>query len=358
MKQSQLFDLSKNITAKKEIARKFISDLNDLKTTHPDIALEAFGWDPSFVSKGSKVAKSWKCPKGHIYKMRVAHRTFIPKGRKKGAGCRICNKGQKLKPTTSNNLKYLNPMVANEVFGVNTEHIYFKDRDYFLFKCPLGHFYKGRIWMQDRKLGNRYVQKKTGIIGCSVCQNFDIQQGINDLATKNPKLALEANGWDARKVGFNSHKKRPWKWSCGHDYLMSPAIRIKSGRAAGKPCPGCVHGGGFNKGKFGFLYLISKPGQFQFGVTNHLDKRVGYTHRKKGWDLIDCVSCIFGEEIWKAELALKKALKIKGIPTGQKAFREKFDGWTESFHSVDLEVKSLKDLFRRLSAPIPPFLLA
>lgn len=355
MNEGQLVGLNTNADALKNVAKRLIVGLNDLKTTHPDIASEAFGWDPSSVSRGSKVSKSWKCPKGHIYQMRVAHRTCTYKGRKKAAGCRICNKGQKLKVTENNNLKAMLPKVASELVGLNSEKIYFKDRNYFVFKCPVGHFYKSRLWMQHRELGKRYNHKKTGIAGCPFCQDFRLLEGVNDLKTKNPEIALEADGWDPEKILYKSRKLKPWKWSCGHYYLMSPALRIKS-RGPEIACPGCLHGGGFKKNKPGFLYLISRPGQFQFGVTNQPEKRIGYTHNKNGWVLVDCASSFFGEEIWEAELSLKRALKNKGIPTGQKAFREKFDGWNESFHSVDLHVQNLKDLFKRLNTPIPPLL--
>lgn len=350
-------DASCKTVALKAANRRLIPGVNDLKTLYPNIAAEAHGWDPSTVSKGSKKSKSWKCPKGHIYQMRVAHRTCIYGERRKGAGCRICNKNLKIKVTSRNNLKALLPDVASEIIGVDPRNVYVKDRSLFVFSCPAGHLYKSRLWMQITKYGRKYCHKESGPKGCPFCQNLQALQGFNDLATINPQIAAEADGWDPSKIGFNCHKRKPWKWSCGHFYLMSPALRIKA-RGAGSHCPGCSHGGGFKRTKPAFLYLISRSGQFQFGVTNNPANRIGCTHKRNGWDLIDCASSMFGEEVWEAELTLKRALKRKGVQTGQKAFREKFDGWNESFQSVDLEVKNLKDLFKRLNTPIPPFLFA
>jgi Probable Zinc-ribbon domain len=41
--------------------KKVLTGFNDLKTTHPEIAKEADGWDPSKVIAGSRVAKNWVC---------------------------------------------------------------------------------------------------------------------------------------------------------------------------------------------------------------------------------------------------------------------------------------------------------
>lgn len=49
---------------------------NDLKTTHPHIAQEAMGWDPTTVTAGSSRAKKlWMCSNGHKWKAAVATRT-------------------------------------------------------------------------------------------------------------------------------------------------------------------------------------------------------------------------------------------------------------------------------------------
>ena len=64
---------------------KVLAGFNDLKTKFPDIAAEAYGWDPATVTKGSNLKKNWKCNKGHIYNTTVAHRTMD-----NGTGCPIC----------------------------------------------------------------------------------------------------------------------------------------------------------------------------------------------------------------------------------------------------------------------------
>jgi len=58
---------------------------NDLQTTHPQLALEADGWDPTTVTAGSwKVKKKWKCSNGHTWQTSVAQRSD-------GHGCPTCS---------------------------------------------------------------------------------------------------------------------------------------------------------------------------------------------------------------------------------------------------------------------------
>jgi hypothetical protein len=40
---------------------KIVSGVNDLKTTHPNIAKDADGWDPKKVGMGTDEIKNWKC---------------------------------------------------------------------------------------------------------------------------------------------------------------------------------------------------------------------------------------------------------------------------------------------------------
>lgn len=59
--------------------------LNDFLTTHPQIAKEADGWDPTSVTAGSSsFKKKWKCAEGHNWKTSVAQRTD-------GHGCPTCS---------------------------------------------------------------------------------------------------------------------------------------------------------------------------------------------------------------------------------------------------------------------------
>jgi hypothetical protein len=56
---------------------------NDLATTHPDLAAQAHGWDPTTIISGSPKKMVWKCEQGHKWRGRVSHRSD-------GVGCPSC----------------------------------------------------------------------------------------------------------------------------------------------------------------------------------------------------------------------------------------------------------------------------
>jgi hypothetical protein len=54
--------------------------LNDLATTHPELAKEAHGWDPTAVIAGSHKLRSWICQYGHSWKAQPNNRTSSMSG--------------------------------------------------------------------------------------------------------------------------------------------------------------------------------------------------------------------------------------------------------------------------------------
>ena len=50
-------------------------DKKPLSETRPDIAKEAFGWDPKTVLAESHEKIAWKCKKGHIWVEKIINRT-------------------------------------------------------------------------------------------------------------------------------------------------------------------------------------------------------------------------------------------------------------------------------------------
>jgi hypothetical protein len=65
---------------------KVLSGFNDLATTHPEIAKEAVGWDPSKISFGSSQRRRWICSVGHKWTVSPSVRTG-----KFGTGCPSCS---------------------------------------------------------------------------------------------------------------------------------------------------------------------------------------------------------------------------------------------------------------------------
>ncbi len=64
---------------------KILLGFNDLLTTHPQIAQEAFGWNPTTVVAGSERKRKWKCPAGHTYIANIRDRTRV------NSGCPSCS---------------------------------------------------------------------------------------------------------------------------------------------------------------------------------------------------------------------------------------------------------------------------
>jgi hypothetical protein len=82
---------------------------NDLATTHPNLALEALGWDPSTIVAGSEKKQKWLCGKNHEFIVSLNSRTSM------NTGCPYCAHQKILKGF--NDLKTTMPELALEAYG-------------------------------------------------------------------------------------------------------------------------------------------------------------------------------------------------------------------------------------------------
>jgi hypothetical protein len=143
-----------------------------------------------------------------------------------------------------------------------------------------------------------------------------------------------------------------WKCSvCGCEWPATGSDRVNSGSG----CPSCSPHG-HDQTKESFVYLIYRPGQIQYGIMNTWTRRLK-EHASKGWELLDKIE-VTGRKARSLETKIKQTLRAKGIPTGSKAFREKFDGSTEAFQEVDLCVRTIRGLCRKLGINLEAFLAA
>ena len=186
---------------------------NDLGTTQPDLAKQAHGWDPTTVSSRSGLKKDWLCSEGHVYGARVADRTA-------GRGCPVCQNDQIL--IGYNDLATTHPELAAQAHGWDPTTVVAGSVKSLPWRCSFGHEWVSRV-------GHR----ATGV-GCPVCSNKKVLQGINDLATTHPELAAEVVGDAALQVTFGSGKKLRWRCSEGHEYGATPSARRR-----GEGCPIC-----------------------------------------------------------------------------------------------------------------------
>jgi len=116
-----------------------------LEETHPEIAREAFGWDPSITSAGSNIVRKWndgKC--GHMWE-------DSPNARLKGAKCRLCSgsppatgnkfleiNGEKVRAVADfRTLAYCYPELAKQLVNPEQAKFISKGSKIFLeWKCP------------------------------------------------------------------------------------------------------------------------------------------------------------------------------------------------------------------------------
>jgi hypothetical protein len=192
-----------------------------LAQTHPALAKEAFGWDPSEVTFGSHKKQNWKCPRGHVYHAVVKARTG------QGSGCPFCAGRRVL--AGFNDLATTHPTLASEADGWDPTTVSAGSHKNLEWRCSLGH-----VWIFQ-------VQKRTGkqASGCPYCNNLKVLTGFNDLATSDPQLIDEADGWDPTIVYRGSTMRLPWVCKLGHRWsaVVSDRTRIRKGEKTG--CPIC-----------------------------------------------------------------------------------------------------------------------
>ena len=290
--------------------QQVLKGFNDLKTKFPDIAAEAYGWDPETVTAGTAKKREWRCKEGHIYSSAVNTRTG------QGNSCPVCSGQQVLRGF--NDLKTKFPKIAAEAYGWNPEAVSFGSKQKKEWRCKEGHVYSSLI-------NSRTSQGSA----CPICSGRQVLEGFNDLKTKFPLIAEEAHGWDPRTVTAGTAKKREWRCKEGHVYSSS----IGSRTSAGSGCPVCAEYG-FNPEKDAWFYLMERPGEQQIGITNALTDRLK-THERNGWTLLEHTKPASGQKVLDTETSFKKWLKNEiGL----------IKGTTENWATTSMEVRSLAEL--------------
>ena len=301
-----------------------VTGFNDLATRFPEIAREAFEWDPATVSAGTHQKKAWKCLKGHIYQSSIAHRTG-----KNSRGCSVCA-GKQIEKGF-NDLASQFPEIAAEADGWDPEKVTPGIDAKLNWKCPVGHKYAASV-------GSR-TNLKTN---CPVCINFELLTGFNDLQTRFPLIAKEASGWDPSTVLAGSTQKLSWKCSKGHIYSASASNRTKAKIPTG--CPKCGKYG-FDSTSEGHLYLLEHRDMdmFQIGISNDINRRLK-EHSKSGWELIETRGPMDGHLAQQWETSILRMLKARGADLSNSAFAGKFDGYSEAWSKSKFDVRTIRQL--------------
>ncbi len=298
--------------------QQLLVGFNDLATTHPELAAQADGWDPTTVGRSSEKKLPWKGQCEHVW-----HSTI--KDRAEGTSCPFCS-GQKVLEGF-NDLATTDPVLASQAVGWDTTKVSSWSNKSFLWEAECGHSWKSSV-------GNRSRGS-----GCPYCSGKLVLAGFNDLATINPELAAEADGWDPTTVTPHSGKKVTWKCTQGH--LWKSQI---SNRALGKGCPSCAHHG-YDPNKSGWLYFIDHHGleMYQIGISNSPDDRLA-NHKSRGWEVIEIRGPMDGHLTQKLEDECLLALRKRGAVLGRKGSLAGFDGYTEAWTKKSLNVTSIKQI--------------
>lgn len=197
-----------------------------LSVTHPELAAEANGWDTNSKSAGSNSKVSWMCEKGHSWEARIINRTAG------GTGCPYCS-GKRITPGF-NDLATLYPHIAKEAYDFDPRLIGKGSSTKVNWKCPAGHIYAASP--------NSRTNRKSG---CSICDGKKVLLGFNDLETKFPLLAEEADGWSPSEYTAGSGKRMPWICKLGHRW-SAPIVDRTTAKYGCPVCTNHVVLAGFN----------------------------------------------------------------------------------------------------------------
>lgn len=302
---------------------KVLAGFNDLETTHPQIAKQAFGWNPSEFSRGSHKKLNWKCSFGHIFTAVIKDRVFD------SSGCPVCSNHQLL--IGFNDLLTTHPELSKECYEWDPKTVVSGSIKKMKWRCNLKH-----IWEASPASRTRIST------GCPICLNLEVLVGFNDLRTTHPLIASEALGWDTTKVVAGSGEQRKWKCQKGHIW----ETRVSHRTSSGSNCPSCALTG-YDPNQSGFLYFLSHPTweMFQIGITNNPDKRLGQ-HKKLGWEVLQIRGPMDGHLTQQWETAILRMLKAKGADLSNSEIAGKFDGYSEAWSKSTFEAKSIKELMR------------
>lgn len=203
-----------------------MKEKKSLKDSHPDLAIQAKGWNPKDYTSGSNANLEWMCSKGHVWLARIINRTA---GK---TGCPICA-GKKVLPGL-NDLATLFPEMAKEADGWDPKTVLAGSSKKVLWKCPQGH-----NW--EVSPGSRTSYKT----GCPVCAGRQVLAGFNDLHSLEPELSKQIVDIDPRTVTTGSNKRATWRCNLGHEWV-APIVNRAITKQGCPTCAGKIILPGFN----------------------------------------------------------------------------------------------------------------
>jgi hypothetical protein len=305
-----------------------IEGQNDLEFVNPLIASQAYGWDPKSVTAGSNRRLEWKCEAGHIWRTAVVNR--FQGDRQNGSDCPVCT-GKKLL-VGFNDLLTTHPDLSREVSGWDPRTVTAGSNRKVKWICQLGH-----KW--DAVVANRSANES----GCPYCSGNKVLVGFNDLGTRFPAIAQEADGWNPNLITAGSKRKLKWKCIEGHNWITTVSARTSTYKTS---CPSCAPKG-YDPNEKAWLYLIEQKElkMLQIGITNNPKIRLA-NHKTREWELIEMRGPMDGILTRQLEKAILQMLKKKGADLSNEKIAGKFDGYSEAWTKATFPVDSIKKLMR------------
>ena len=151
-------------------------------------------------------------------------------------GCPYCSGHSVLKGFNDFASKF--PEFAAQADGWDPTTVTSKSGKRMQWRCALNHSWTAQV--ASRAYGS----------GCPICSGHTVQVGFNDLKTRFPEIAAEADGWETSVINPGSDAKKPWVCVRGHKWVAAIVKRTSSGRG----CPYCSN----NKVLKGFSDLETK----------------------------------------------------------------------------------------------------
>lgn len=330
------------------LSQALVAGFNDMVTTHPQLVAEFdlirnAPFTPSTVVAGTGKKLWWHCAQGHEWEATGNSRASS------GTGCPTCA-GQRIL-AGYNDLATVRPDLADEWHPTKngtrlTSEVTVSNgkKAWWLGAC-------GHEW-------EAVVSSRTGQgVGCPVCSGHRTLAGFNDLATLQP---LVAASWHPAKNGAVapshvnqfSNSMRWWLCDKGHEWQSTV-----NNRSHGQGCPFCSEGGGFNRGKPGYVYFLEHKQlrSFKVGITNVGTSRLDH-FKSDGWTVLNLEHFEDGGHALAVEGSIKRWWRVDlGLPMwlGPEDM-VRTSGWTETIHSDELtavsciaRIRSEADLVRK-----------
>jgi hypothetical protein len=323
--------VKKRVVDPTRLSQGLVPGHNDMATTNPELAAEFdlvknAPFTPETIVAGTGKKIWWICEHSHEWETTGNSRASS------GTGCPTCA-GQRIL-AGFNDLATLRPDLASEWHPTLNDNRLASEVTVSNGK---------KAWWVD-SFGHEWeavVSSRTGQgVGCPVCSGRTTLPGFNDLVTMQP---LVASSWHPTKNGEvtasmvvqYSNSIRWWLCEKGHEWPSTV-----NNRSHGQGCPVCSEGGGFNRGKPGYVYFLEHKAlrSFKVGITNVGTNRLDH-FRLDGWTVLNLELFDDGAHALAVEGAIKRWWRVDlGLPMwlGPEDMM-RTSGWTETIHSDEIE---------------------